>query len=178
MISDCSRRNIGKRCTGSLTKKANLCNGGRPAGLIPHPDRSFSTKNSFTTYLSTMKSVCLALLMTTGVGGFFSVGLANSLPTWHIAAPHRCAMIVAPPSEHPVIVRVTDAHQQVFLLLTLDAQNGLEEKIDFSAMPVGRYSLEVHYNQQPFYKIVHVHSNQVTDQDASIEFRVAQHYQF
>ncbi len=87
-------------------------------------------------------------------------------------------MIVVPPSEHPVIIRVTDAQQRVFLSLTLDAQNGLEEKIDFSAMPIGRYSLEVHYNQQPFYKLVHVHSNQVTDQDASVAFRVAQHYQF
>lgn len=87
-------------------------------------------------------------------------------------------MIVAPPSEHPVIIRVTDAQQQVFVLLSLDASDGIKEKIDFSSMPPGRYSLEVNFNQQPFYKIVHVHSNQVTDQDASVEFRVAQHYQF
>ena len=125
-----------------------------------------------------MKPARLTLLITIGLGVFSSFSLAATLPTWHVAAPHRCAMIVVPPSEHPVIIRVTDAHQQVFLLLTLDAQNGIEEKIDFSAMPVGRYSLEVHYNQQPFYKIVHVHSNQVTDQDASAAFRVAQHYQF
>ncbi len=87
-------------------------------------------------------------------------------------------MVVAPPSEHPVTIRVTDGQQQVFLWLTLDAPNGIREKIDFSAMPVGRYSLEIHYNQQPYYKLVHVHPNQVTDQDASGEFRVAQHDQF
>jgi hypothetical protein len=125
-----------------------------------------------------MKPACLTLLLTIGLGGVSSNSLAAWLPTWHIAAPHRCAMIVVPPSEHPVIIRVTDAQQQVFLLLTLDARSGIEEKIDFSAMPIGRYSLEVHYNQQPFYKIVHVHPNQVTDQDASVTFRVAQHYQF
>ena len=125
-----------------------------------------------------MKNLGYTLLLMVGLGGIPSFGSSASLPTWHIAAPHRCAMIVVPPSEHPVIIRVTDAQQQVFLLLTLDAQNGIEEKIDFSAMPVGRYSLEVHYNQQPFYRLVHVHPNQVTDQDASIEFRVAQHYQF
>ncbi len=125
-----------------------------------------------------MKTACLTLLMTIGLGGFFSFSLAASLPTWHIAAPHRCAMIVVPPSEHPVTIRVTDAQQRVFLSLTLDALEGIEKKIDFSAMPVGRYSLEVHYNQQPFYKLVHVHPNQVTDPDASVDFRVAQHYQF
>ena len=75
-----------------------------------------------------MKPACLTLLITIGLGVFSSFGLAATLPTWHVAAPHRCAMIVVPPSEHPVIIRVTDAQQQVFLLLTLDAQNGIEEK--------------------------------------------------
>lgn len=124
-----------------------------------------------------MKKYCLALFMAVGLTGL-SVGSVASLPTWHLLEPHRCAMIVLPPSDHPVTIRLTDGQQQVFLLKTLDASNGIREKIDFSAMPIGRYSLEVHYNQQPFYKLVHVHANQVTDQDASVGFRVAQHYQF
>ena len=125
-----------------------------------------------------MKNLGYTLLLMVGLGGIPSFGSSASLPTWHIAAPHRCAMIVVPLSEHPVVIRVIDSQQRIFLSLTLDAKNGLEKKIDFSAMPVGRYSLEVHYNQQPFYKLVHVHPNQVTDQDASATFRVAQHYQF
>ena len=125
-----------------------------------------------------MKNIGYTLLIFTGLGGFSSFASATSLPTWHVLETHRCAMIVVPPSEYPVTIKVTDAQQQVFLWLTLDASQGVKEKIDFSAMPIGRYALEVHYNQQPFHKLVHVHPNQVTDQDASVEFRVAQHYQF
>ena len=122
-----------------------------------------------------MKPACLTLLMSIIA---VSLSSAASLPTWHIAEPHRCAMIVVPPSEHPVTIRVIDAQQRVFVSLTLDASEGIEEKIDFSAMPPGRYSLELTFDRRPFYKIVHVHSNQVTDQDASAAFRVAQHHQF
>lgn len=124
-----------------------------------------------------MKKYWFTLSVIIGLTGLSAASVA-SLPTWHLLEPHRCAMIVLPPSGHPVTIRLTDGQQQVFLLKTLDASNGIREKIDFSAMPIGRYSLEVYYNQQPFYKLVHVHANQVTDQDASVGFRMAQHHQF
>ena len=124
-----------------------------------------------------MKNLGFTLLIIVSLGVLPSSSAA-SLPSWHVLETHRCAMIVVPPSEHPLIIKVTDAQQQVFLYLTLDASNGAEKKIDFSAMPTGHYFLEVHYNHQTFHKLVQVHPNWVKDQDASTGFRLTQHYQF
>ena len=113
---------------------------------------------------------CL-LLVTTGAFAF-------TLPTLHAIGQHRCAMLLTPSSEQPVVVTVTDAQQQIFLQLSLDATDGVEQRINFAPMPPGHYFVEVRYNGRSFHKVVHLQNDHVNTVGASTEFQATENFVF
>lgn len=111
-------------------------------------------------------------LLTVGLVSLLtSFGFATTGPTLHASGEHHYAMLLVPPSDHPVTVKVTDGHQQVFLHRTLDAAAGSEERIDFSWMDAGHYYLEVSHEGRTFYKTVYVRPDRVGSLDRSITFQ-------
>ena len=98
-------------------------------------------------------------------------GVASTLPTLHAVNQHHYAMLLVPPSDHPVTIKITDGQQRVFLHLVLDATTGVEKNIDFSWMPAGHYHLEVHYEGQALYKTMYVRPDRVGSLDATVTFR-------
>lgn len=98
---------------------------------------------------------------------------ATSLPTLHAVGQHHYAVLLVPPSVHPVVVKITDDQQKTFLHLTLDAEEGIEENIDFSWVPAGYYYVEVHHEDRVFYKTVYVRPDRVSSLDATVSFQRA-----
>lgn len=121
--------------------------------------------------LTKILTVGCLLLATTSTFAF-------SLPTLHAIGQHRCAMLLTPASEQPVIVTVTDAQQQIFLQLRLDATEGVEQRINFAPMPPGHYFMEVRYNGRSFHKVVHVQNDHVNTVGASTEFQATENFVF
>ncbi len=99
--------------------------------------------------------------------------LASTLPTWHATGSHQDAMVLVPPSDDPVTLRIVDAQQQVMLMLTLDATQGVKERIDFTWIPTGHYVLEVQFEQQTFYKTLLVQGDRVQTPNDTQHFRTA-----
>lgn len=113
-----------------------------------------------------VKALVLGILLLLSIDS-----VARTLPTWHAAGEHHHAMLLIPPSEAPVIVRIVDAQQRVLLHLTLEAIQGAKERIDFDWVPTGHYVLEVDFDQQTFYKTLSVQNDRVRASDASEQFQ-------
>ncbi len=117
----------------------------------------------------------------TFVIGYFLVltnsGFGATLPTLHAIGEHHYAMLEVPASVHPIEVRITNAQQQVFLHLTLNAAQGAYEKLNFSRMPTGHYFLEVHFGDQSFYKSVFVQQDRIRMLDTNSGFRTTPYAQ-
>ena len=90
---------------------------------------------------------------------------------------HHHVILQIPESAHPAKVTITNAQQQIFLHLTLNAVDGAYEKLNFSQMPAGHYSVEVHIGGQSFYKSVYVLQDRVSVLDAAPTFRTTSHTQ-
>ena len=114
--------------------------------------------------------VCCFLLLT-------GQGFGASQPTFHALGQHHCAMLLVPPSDQPVTIKVTDPQQQVFLYLTLEAADGVEERINFARMPAGPYYIEVQYEEYTFFKVVYVQNSHVNAADASVDFQTTRYFQ-